>query len=92
MAALEAQRTTGLSHSYLPPPALLAAFGFDEDAAGAPGLARDAPSAPAGGGRLCRGTPALGSTQLPLEESMLRSMHPGFLSTGEDRFSEASAA
>ena len=89
MAALEAQRATGLNPDYLPPLAPLEALLFDEGAAAGLVLA---PGEPAGGGRLCRGAPALGSTHLPVEESTSRSMHPGFLSTREERLPESSAA
>ena len=92
MAALEAQRATGLSPGYLLPPALLEALPFAAGAAGGIVLAGDPPGEPAGGGRFCRGEPALGSTHLPVEESVSRSMHPGFLSTCEERLPESSAA
>ena len=92
MAALEAQRATGLNPGYLPPLALPEALLLDEGAAAGLLLAGDAPGEPAGGGRFCRGEPALGSTHLPVAESVARSMHAGFLSTGEERLSESSAA
>ena len=86
MAALETQRVTGLRPAYLAPPeALRFDFGAVE------GFALAALAGPAAGGRLCRGVPALGSTHLPAEESVSRSMQRGFLSMGEARFSESAA-
>ena len=88
MAALETQCLTGLSPDYLAPPEALS---FELDAAGELALADGAPPGPAAGGRLCRGTPALGSTHLPAAEFTSRSMHRGFLSVGEERLSESAA-
>jgi hypothetical protein len=76
----------------LPPLALLEALRFNEGAAAGLVLEGDAPGEPAGGGRFCRGEPTLGSTHFPVEESTSRSMHPGFLSTREERLPESSAA